>query len=131
MQSLRTRKAADPPKQGQRGPARLTKPATPLKARKSRVNDKIKKRMSMRYADISGPTQLNDIPAVPSLPSAVRPQSREIDEVVRDRSSVSKESPKEADKKLLDQEEFDADACECVLLLAWNVNGSGRFVCQI
>ena len=115
MQSLRTRKAADAPKQGQRGPTRLAKPGAQLKARKSRVNDKIKKRMSMRYADISGPTQLNDIPAVPSLPSAVRPPSREQDEVVRDKSTASKETPKEADKKLLDQEEFDADACECML----------------
>ena len=117
MQSLRTRKAADPSKPGQRGPARLTKPNAPLKASKSRVNDKIKKRMSMRYADISAPTQLKDIPPVPSLPSAARPPSREQDEVARDRSTASKETPRDADKKLLDQEDFDADACKCTLVM--------------
>ena len=72
MQSLRTRRPSDgknlskQPQQTQK----LSK--TPSRraggnARKSRVDDKIKKRMSMRYADISSPTNVS-IPALPTIP---------------------------------------------------------------
>jgi len=106
MQSLRTRKPTTISK-----PTKLAKPNAPLKARKSRIDDKIKKRMSMRYADISAPTVLTNVSSVPSLPSGVEPPSREQDEVVRDRTVAAKESPKDADKKLLDQEDFNPDSC--------------------
>lgn len=115
MQSLRTRRSEAPGK-SQRQPARLAKPngaAAPRRdPRKSRVDDKIKKRMSMRYADISSPTELNvpPIPAMPGVPS--RTAGREQDEVVMDRTTGRGDRGAD-DKKLLDKDDFDPDACEC------------------
>ncbi|KAF8215824.1 hypothetical protein K438DRAFT_1914733 [Mycena galopus ATCC 62051] len=77
--------------------------------RKSKVDDKIKKRMSMRYADISGPTDLN-VPPMPSMPGMPRTTaSREQDEVVMDRGA-GREDRGVDDKKLLDKDDFDPDA---------------------
>ncbi|KAJ7109864.1 hypothetical protein C8R44DRAFT_634295 [Mycena epipterygia] len=113
MQSLRTRRSEAPGK-SQRQPTRLAKPngAAPAPrrdTRKSRVDDKIKKRMSMRYADISSPTDLNvpPIPAMPGVPS--RTAGREQDEVVMDRTTGREDRGAE-DKKLLDKDDFDPDA---------------------
>ncbi|KAJ7492286.1 hypothetical protein FB451DRAFT_1022270 [Mycena latifolia] len=112
MQSLRTRRSEAPGK-SQRQPARLAKPsgaAAPRRdPRKSRVDDKIKKRMSMRYADISSPSDLNvpPIPAMPGVPS--RSAGREQDEVVMDRTT-GRENRGADDKKLLDKDDFDPDA---------------------
>lgn len=109
MQSLRTRKSSAPsPAKPQRQGTKLAKPTRD--ARKSRIDDKIKKRMSMRYADISAPTDVN-IPAVPSLPVMDARPGREQDEVVKDRGPV-KEDPRLSDKRILDKEDFDPDACE-------------------
>ncbi|KAJ7070704.1 nuclear mRNA splicing protein [Mycena amicta] len=79
-------------------------------ARKSRVDDKIRKRMSMRYADISSPTELNmpPIPAMPTMPTRTTP-GKEQDEVVMKRSTGREERSAD-DKKLLDQDDFDPDA---------------------
>lgn len=113
MQSLRTRRSEAPGK-APRPQARLAKPGagpTPRRdTRKSRVDDKIKKRMSMRYADISSPTELNvpPIPAMPGMPS--RTVGREQDEVVMDRNA-GREDRGVDDKKLLDKDDFDPDAC--------------------
>ncbi|KAJ7150404.1 exo84 subunit/exocyst complex component [Mycena filopes] len=113
MQSLRTRRSEAPGK-SQRPQARLAKPngsaPTPRRdTRKSRVDDKIKKRMSMRYADISSPTELNvpPIPAMPGLPSQTA--GKEQDEVVMDRNAGRKDRDIE-DKKFLDKDDFDPDA---------------------
>lgn len=109
MQSLRTRRE---PGKAQRQPTRLAKPngATAPNARKSRVDDKIKKRMSMRYADISSPTDLN-VPAMPPMPGLPRPTAgREQDEVVMDRNA-GREDRGIDDKKLLDKDDFDPDSC--------------------
>jgi len=67
--------------------------------------------MSMRYADVSG-TDLG-IPDVPNLPNStsIRPGARDQDEFVRDRSSA-REDPGAADKKMLEAEDFDPDACK-------------------
>ncbi|KAF9453876.1 hypothetical protein P691DRAFT_718920 [Macrolepiota fuliginosa MF-IS2] len=107
--SLRTRRPSEAPRKAQRTPSKLSKVRD---ARKSRVDDKIKKRMSMRYADISSPTELIPVPAVPSLPITTSPQRlreplRE-DEDLRDRSSRPQDTTD--DKKLLSSEDFDADA---------------------
>lgn len=124
MQSLRTRRSQAPRKYGATtAPSKLAKPGAaptprPRDTRKSRVDDKIKKRMSMRYADISAPTDLN-VPSVPRLPVGISSAggrqgggvSREQDEMVRDRSEV-REDPGAADKRILDKEDFDPDACE-------------------
>ncbi|KAF7337536.1 Exocyst complex component [Mycena sanguinolenta] len=119
MQSLRTRRSTAPTKgQPQRQPTRLAKPngagagAAPAPRsrdpRKSRVDDKIKKRMSTRYADISGPTDLN-VPPMPSMPSMPRATpGREQDEVVMDRNA-GREDRGVDDKKLLDKDDFDPD----------------------
>ncbi|KAL1669579.1 Cullin repeat-like-containing domain protein [Schizophyllum commune] len=111
--SLRTRKSQAPPRKAQRSGTKVGKPAVP-RDRKSRVDDKIKKRMSMRYAEISGPTPVGGIPAVPSLPAGMgAPRAfREQDELVRepkDKAAQEKQA-KEDDKKILDDDNFDADA---------------------
>jgi hypothetical protein len=117
MQSLRTRRPS--PKQPAQPTAKLQQRQrkTLKDPRKSRVDDKIKKRMSMRYADISAPTGL-DIPAVPGLPNrtSIRPGGRDQDEIVQDRVSA-KEDPWAPDKQLLEAEDFDADACEWFALI--------------
>ncbi|KAK7464444.1 exocyst complex component exo84 [Stygiomarasmius scandens] len=118
MQSLRTRRS-QAPRKTQRSGTKLSKSnaAPPTReSRKSRVDDKIKKRMSMRYADISSPTELN-VPPMPTLPGELGPSrragqtGRDMDEVVKDSSSARAEAKAKADdKKLLDQESFDPDA---------------------
>jgi hypothetical protein len=65
--------------------------------------------MSMRYAET---TENSNVPAMPSLAEVGRPPSREDDSVRSRTTSATKENPREADKKLLDQENFDPDACE-------------------
>jgi exocyst complex component 8 len=122
MQSLRTRRSQAPPRKAQRTPTKLSKPGangTPLprkKSQTSRVDDKIKKRMSTRYADISGPTDVN-VPPMPSVPAALRPgERRGGDEAVRRRVDYDDDDvqqPKVApdDNKLLDKDDFDPDDC--------------------
>ncbi|KAJ8701873.1 exocyst complex component exo84 [Pleurotus ostreatus] len=118
MQSLRTRRS-QAPRQAQRTPTtsnRLAKNnASNRDTRKSKVDDRIKKRMSMRYADISGPTELS-IPDVPSLPvgiaaSANRRRPGEQEELVADRSVGADESRRADDlEHMLDDDNFDPDA---------------------
>jgi len=123
--SLRTR-PSQAPRKPQRTPTKLSKPGpgpTPRDRSKNRIDDKIKKRMSTRYADISSPTQLSGVPAMPSLmgliPAGQRPEvsGREGEEDLRDRSGT-KDDAKAAsdDKKLLSAEDFDPAACASLLL---------------
>src|ERR1700760_2794358 len=127
--SLRSRKSTGPqgrrpaPRQGGQGGARLAKPGagrTPRDGRKqsSRVDDKIKKRMTMRYADITSPTELN-APAMPMMPVALRrgrgKAGREQDEMVKDRTGEARFN----DNQLLDTDDFDPDAC--TLLVSENL----------
>ena len=76
--------------------------------------------MSMRYAEISGPTDL--APAVPSVPAALRPgfrtQERGTDVEAVQVSLPTKEELREAENKLLDDEKFDSDACTSCRYLA-------------
>lgn len=118
--SLRSR-PSQAPRKAQRTPTRLAKPGagvTPRDRGKNRVDDKIKKRMSMRYADISSPTHLNGIP--PPLPSAGQVSdlaARDADEDLRDRSNNRDQARAASDdKKLLDAEDFDPAACACFSL---------------
>lgn len=138
MESLRTRKPSvnraksKLSKQSRGGPPNGGPPSSkPKDARKSRVDDKIKKRMSMRYADISGPTDVASVPSVPSIPIGLRPsggqmpsrrdrgrdridEEEEEEEVVKDRGP-SLEEIKAAENKLLDVDDFDPDACTILL----------------
>ncbi|KAJ8095280.1 exocyst complex component exo84 [Marasmius tenuissimus] len=128
MQSLRSgrsqRQTTRKAQQG--GTTKLAKPGagvTPRPkpdSRKSRVDDKIKKRMSMRYADISGPTDLN-VPPMPTIGTGigairVAPRGRERDEELVDRDDRGKgqegkdKVSVEDDKKVLDKPDFDPDA---------------------
>jgi len=118
--SLRSRPSVAPRKV-QRTPAKLAKPGagpTPRDRGKNRVDDKIKKRMSTRYADISSPTQLSGVPAMPSLMNIIPAgQSagtpREGEEDVRDRTGTRDDAKVVSDdKKLLNAENFDPAACE-------------------
>lgn len=120
MQSLRTRRSQAPPRKAQRsGTTKLAKtPGGSISGKnKSRVDDKIKKRMSMRYADISGPTAIN-VPDVPALPSihhvtARRGNDEAMEEMLGDVEQVRAAAD---DNQLLDAEGFDPDACVwCIL----------------
>lgn len=108
MQSLRTLRSSEARPRTQ-GSQKLNKPAPSRSLRKSRVDAKIKKRMSMRYADISSPTGY-DIPNVPSIPILSQQQIREEDETVKEIADV-KENPLLDDLELLGRESFDPDAC--------------------
>ncbi|KAI6133654.1 hypothetical protein EV401DRAFT_1912524 [Pisolithus croceorrhizus] len=110
MQSLRTRRPSDSRQPIKRSISKLAKsPSTRQNARKSTVDDKIKKRMSLKYAEISSPTDVS-VPTVPSIPIGLRPGlARDPDEIVRDVAEV-KEDPRLADQRLLDKQNFDPDA---------------------
>ena len=124
--SLRSRRSTAPRKGPPRqssgtggGGTRLAKPGsgrTPRDPRKqsSRVDDKIKKRMSMRYNDVASPTD-GSVPAMPGMPVGLMGQAgmrgrpgREQDKVVRDREDARLRGN---DNQLLDADEFDPDAC--------------------
>ncbi|KAF8531522.1 Cullin repeat-like-containing domain protein [Gautieria morchelliformis] len=78
-------------------------------APKSRVDDRIKKRMTMRYADISGPTSLS-IPNIPSLPTISRSGSKDEGGQPLLVESPGAEDPKRADVKAMEQDHFDPEA---------------------
>ena len=111
MQSLRTRKPSEHRPQGQARPGNRLAKSGPRDARKStRVDDKIKKRMSMRYVDISSPTEAS-IPAIPTLPLSLRPGPlKNFSELIREEGHA-REDTKAADLKALDKDDFDPDAC--------------------
>jgi hypothetical protein len=110
MESLRSL-----PSQGPRKKA-LGKLSKPGAGPRSKIDDKIKKRMSTRYADISSPTQLtvppmpnlNMVPAGQNSADYVVPEADEDKSVVRDEAKVVVD-----DRKLLSAEDFDPNACEC------------------
>ena len=117
MQSLRTRKPSEARPVTKTNGARSGTREIARKA--TRVDDKIKKRMSMRYADISSPTATS-VPALPTVPLAFRPSGgaqRSQQDVYavpdgeREREE-QREDQREADLRMLDREEFDPDACE-------------------
>jgi exocyst complex component 8 len=111
MESLRSRASA---RRGPKPAAKLEKPNK--NAPKSRVDDKIKRRMSARYATISAPTPtVASVPSVPTIPLSLQPGLgivREQDEVIQ-QQAPSKEDLRAAENKLLDVDEFDPDACAC------------------
>jgi hypothetical protein len=114
MESLRSKASA---RKGPKPAAKLSKPDK--NARKSRVDDKIKKRMSTRYA-ISSPTPADaTTPSVPTIPLGLRGPDidiiREKDDVVQ-QQAPSKEDLRAMENKLLDVEDFDPDACACAVL---------------
>ncbi|TCD68299.1 exocyst complex component exo84 [Steccherinum ochraceum] len=111
MQSLRTRKPSEHRPKGQGRPSnKLARAPGPrdVVRKSTRVDDKIKKRMSMRYVDISSPTEAG-IPAVPTIPLNLRPGQTRNQELIREEGFV-KEDTKVADLKALDSDDFDSDA---------------------
>lgn len=92
------------------------------------MDDRIKKRMSMRHADISAPTNAS-VPPMPAMPVGVRSEfgggMREglSEEGVR-REPRDKEDPRVVERRMLDKDDFDADACESFaihLSVMWNL----------
>lgn len=69
----------------------------------------------MRYAEISSPTG-GSVPAVPSIPLALRAGYKGQD-IVIPQTDEPKEDSKEMELRLLDQDDFDADACKIVSTL--------------
>ena len=75
--------------------------------------------MSMRYADISDPTDPS-VPAMPSLPIGTKPGSggggREDGQGggagASKKEKERQEDPRIAERKMLDKEDFDPDACK-------------------
>ncbi|KAF8492853.1 hypothetical protein F5888DRAFT_1728215 [Russula emetica] len=109
MESLRSKASTS---KGPKPAAKLSKPEKNV--RKSRVDDRIKKRMSTRYATISSPTPADATPpSVPTIPLGLRGPDldiiRERDDVAR-QQAPSKEDLRAMENKLLDVEEFDPDA---------------------
>ncbi|KIK35279.1 hypothetical protein CY34DRAFT_96392 [Suillus luteus UH-Slu-Lm8-n1] len=108
MQSLRTRRPSEA-RAVKRQASKLEKKPINKNVRKSTVDDKIKKRMSLRYAEISAPTEAS-VPDVPTVPIGLRPGAvRDPDELVLERANI-REDPKAIDQRLLDKEDFDPDA---------------------
>jgi exocyst complex component 8 len=111
--SLRTGKSTGPKLQKQPSTRNIKRKNTD--ARKSRVDDKIKRRMSMRYADISVPQPTENVPALPSIPAGFKPVHSRSDsqaslKITREKQQ---EDARVAENKLLDKQEFDPDVCEC------------------
>lgn len=83
----------------------------------TRVEDRIKQRMSMRYADISAPIDLQAIPDVPALPVNLKVQIS--DNVIRGQfeNGVPKERQQKDPRKefnAMEQDDFNPEACEYV-----------------
>ncbi|KAF8314536.1 hypothetical protein DL93DRAFT_2058184 [Clavulina sp. PMI_390] len=84
-------------------------------ARKSRVGDKIKKRMSMRYADISDPVGIPDVPAMPTQEEILDYDNSNAGAGIR----IGARAAITIDKEAMQQERFDPDACSyCKTLLS-------------
>jgi len=110
--SLRTGKSTGPKLQKQPSARNVKRSNTD--ARKSRVDDKIKRRMSTRYADISVPQPTENVPALPSVPVGLRPAHArpESQGNLRIKREKQKEDARVAENKLLDKQDFDPDVCE-------------------
>ncbi|KAG8219361.1 hypothetical protein J3R82DRAFT_278 [Butyriboletus roseoflavus] len=108
MQSLRTRRPSESRQLKRHGSKLAKASSTRQNARKSTVDDKMKKRMSLRYAEISAPTDAS-VPTVPTIPLGLRPgPQRDPDEIVLD-VTQAKEDPRALDQRLLDRDDFDPD----------------------
>jgi len=108
MESLRSR-PSQAPRQAERTPSKLSKSPANERGKKT-VDDKIKRRMSARYADISSPITI--VPPLPTLPRAPQERLREADEELRDRNTTMLNASFAADdKKLLSEEDFDPAVC--------------------
>ena len=110
--SLRTGKSTGPKLLKQ--PTTRSVKRTNVDTRKSRVDDKIKRRMSMRYADISIPQPTENIPALPGIRPGFRPTHArtESEGSLRIKREKQKEEARAAEHRLLDKQDFDPDVCE-------------------
>jgi len=79
-----------------------------------RVEDRIKRRMTMRYADISGPTGLS-VPAMPAMPIGMRDIAPKERDEVPARGRDVKEESKGIDTRAMEQENFDPESCKIFL----------------
>lgn len=115
MQSLRSRKSESQTKV-QRSPSKLIRQNG---RSTTRVDEKMKRRMSMRYAEISSPTDAL-VPAVPALPIGLQPISPSgiIHEGIPE-VETPREDPRLAELRLLDKDDFDPDACADSFTTRW------------
>ena len=114
MQSLRTRKPSEGRQKSSQRQATIRKPNPAVRdpsRRATRVDEKMKKRMSMRYADISAPTDAL-VPDVPALPIGVRGSAQHGRPEEQRLTEEPREDVHAAELKLLDKDDFDPDACE-------------------
>ena len=113
--SLRTHRRA-PTRKATIGPPLLAGQPIPRGAPKSRVDDRIKKRMSTRYAElVTSPSEIPPIPGLPSGSGAEEMMSlgAGMDMIDGSRGSGGKSLN---DKQILEDERFDPDACELLAL---------------
>ena len=112
MESLRSRPSQGPRK---RAPNRIAKPGGPTP--RNKIDDKIKKRMSTRYANISSPTQLTGVPPMPNMAGMVPAAQNSADYAIleADEEMSFRDDAKVVgdDRKLLSAEDFDPNVCEC------------------
>ena len=102
-------------------------------ARKSRVDDKIKRRMSTRYADISVPQPTENVPALPSVPAGFRPSHAQMESEgsIRIKREKQKEDARAAENRLLDKQDFEPDSCKCGCTSLSSVKEVDHASCQI
>lgn len=77
------------------------------------MDEKMKRRMSARFADISSPTDAL-VPDVPSLPIGIGSATSPSEFSQKGSAAptiASREDPWVADLRLLDVDEFDSDTC--------------------
>ena len=113
MQSLRTRKPSESRPKGSQRQGTIRKPnpaARDPDRRATRVGEKMKKRMSMRYADISAPTDAS-VPDVPAIPIGMRATSSSYTQEEQRFTEEPREDPMLSELRLLDKDDFDPDAC--------------------
>ncbi|KAG6859639.1 hypothetical protein C0995_006346, partial [Termitomyces sp. Mi166 len=107
--SLRTHRRA-PTRRPAIGPPLQAGQPIPRGAPKSRVDDRIKKRMSMRYAElVASPTDIPPIPGIPSGSGAEEMMSLGTGMDIMDGPRGPGGKPLN-DKKILEDERFDPDA---------------------
>ena len=113
--SLRTGKSTGPKPKLQKQPTTRSVKRSGTDARKSRVDDKIKRRMSMRYAEISVPQPTENVPALPSIPAGFKSSHARAESQgsIRIKREKQKEDARAAENKLLDKQDFDPDVCTC------------------
>lgn len=111
--SLRQRRPSETQRLQKSSSKRMAQGLRDAGRRGTRVDEKMKRRMSARFADISSPTDAL-VPDVPSLPIGIGSATSPSEFSQKGSAAptiASREDPWVADLRLLDVDEFDSDTC--------------------